>query len=34
MSLFKKKVIEKMGEFGKVYGRGIKDNSYNGMGNI
>jgi hypothetical protein len=32
MPLFKKKVIKKMGEFGNVNGRTIKENSYNGMG--
>jgi|GEM_PF-762461 hypothetical protein len=34
MPLFRKKVIEKMGEFRKVNGRTIKDKSYNGTGNF
>jgi hypothetical protein len=33
MSLFKKKAIEKMGEFWKVNGSTIKDKSHNGIGN-
>jgi hypothetical protein len=34
MPLFKKKVIEKMGKFGKVNGSTIKDNSHNRIGNF